>query len=153
MIRLITKDKTYSFYMDQGTKTISKKPGETGYVFVADYSAPLQENDFVTLSDEADYTVKKAAKDDVVIGRIARIPKPKINEDIVECQVEIYGEMYELALKNSNAAIKASEPVKVATTGADKGTSDSVFIALEARGASDDKEVIDCFLALGVVLE
>ena len=147
MTRFIEKDDTvHSFDMDQGTKTISKKPAESGYVNVADYSAPLKKNDLVTLANTRDYTVKKATAGDVVLGRITRIPKPKINEDFPECQVDVFGDLKELPLFKTNAAIKPTDNIKLTVTGADKGTATSLFISLEARKASDDKEVIDVFL-------
>jgi len=143
MPRLITENKVYSFNADRGTKTIEKRETSTGWEDTAVYSDPLFENDIVTLSTDGDYTVKKAKKNDVIIGRITRMLKPKINEDTNECQVELYGDMYEMPLLTANKVIANASEVKLTADGVDSGAGG--LYTLEAMAANDVKEVVDVF--------
>lgn len=146
---IINEDKKvlWSFFMDRGEKTIEKRETPHGYEDTAVYAKPIVKGDIVTLSDIGDGYVKKASAEDVIVGVVSKIPKPKIYEDEVECVVELYGRLYRPPLKPTNAVIKPADELKVTVSGVDKGTGNNMY-SLEGALASDDKEEIEVFLAL-----
>lgn len=148
MVReLMPRDtKTDSFTLDEGEGEVKEKRTATGYEDVIEYPDEIDKGDLLTISSSGDDMAKKADSEDVLLGRLVERPKPDTTAEHAEGEVELFGLIKYLPLKESNAAISPNDPIKLGADGADKGTETSPFIALQSAGASDDLEILKVFL-------
>lgn len=148
MVReLMPRDtKTDSFKLDEGVGEIKERRTAVGYEEVIEYPNEIAKGDLLTISASGDEMAKKAASGDILLGRLVEKPKPDITAEHAEGEVELFGLIKYLPLKEANIAIAPKDPIAVGVDGADKGTEDSPFIALQTASANDDLEILKVFL-------